>query len=96
MSSGNEFHSTGPAHEKDRRSYRSRLWRGTHTTDSYRLILDSREKRNVLLSETRRVKVFHYNGFFLHLTPDFIYVLCSQIFQMLRDYRSHRVHSPRS
>ena len=30
MSSANEFHSTGPAQEKDRRSYRSRLWRGTY------------------------------------------------------------------
>ena len=30
MSSGNEFHSTGPAQEKDRRPYRSRLWRDTH------------------------------------------------------------------
>ena len=30
MSSGNEFHSTGPAQEKDRRPYRSSLWRGTH------------------------------------------------------------------
>ena len=30
MSSGNEFHSTGPAQEKDPRPYRSRLWRGTH------------------------------------------------------------------
>ena len=30
MSSGNEFHSTGPAQEKVRRPYRSRLWRGTH------------------------------------------------------------------
>ena len=30
MPSGNEFHSTGPAQEKDRRPYRSRLWRGTH------------------------------------------------------------------
>ena len=30
MSSGSEFHSTGPAQEKDRRPYRSSLWRGTH------------------------------------------------------------------
>ena len=29
-SSGNEFHSTGPAQDKDRRPYRSSLWRGTH------------------------------------------------------------------
>ena len=30
MSSGSEFHSTGPAQEKDRRPQRSRLWQGTH------------------------------------------------------------------
>ena len=30
MSSGNEFQSTGPTHEKHRRPCSSRLWQGTH------------------------------------------------------------------
>ena len=39
MSSGNEFHSTGPAQEKDRGPYIVPGYGEAHTTERYQLIL---------------------------------------------------------
>ena len=48
MSSGNEFHSTGPAQEMDRRPYSSTLWRGDQTEGPYNLILQAIIKLAIL------------------------------------------------